>query len=92
MEKKQKEEISEILQSMSQSPVPRPISGQSTMFTPSVSLHSKVYRTVFYRYLIEEGLKNKDLRKKFNKEWLSVDDISRKTKINDAEMFFDSIL
>jgi hypothetical protein len=56
----------------------------------SVSLYSKPYRTVFYQYLIDEGLKDKSLRKKFNQEWQTMDEIAQKTKLRNAELFFDS--
>jgi len=57
----------------------------------STSMHSKSYRIAFYHYMIEQGLQDNYLRKEFNKKWVSMDDIARKTRVRNAEVFFDAV-
>lgn len=57
----------------------------------STSMHSKAYRIAFYHHIVEQGLQDNYLRKEFNKKWTSMDDIARKTKVRNAEVFFDAV-
>lgn len=100
LEKKRQTEVAEILTSMHTNasavanvniPVSSTPSTSVANDTKSTSLYSKPFKLAFYHYLIEEGLKNKELRKEFNKQWRDEDDIARLTKIRTAELFFDSI-
>lgn len=56
------------------------------------TLRSKSYSLFYYHRLIQEGMKDKKLRRQLDDEWKAIDFITRDQVVKSAEDFFDRII